>query len=113
MTENLISNGDYVPDGFGGFCRAKNDLLARALFKLTCKRGAFAFLPELGSRLHELGREKNAYRDQTAAQYAAEALRGMDLEVTGAKVTSLASGQADVVIFLRTQDANTSVEVRV
>ena len=52
MTENLLRGGDYVPDGFGGFVRLQEEeaLLERALFKLTCRRGAFPFLPELGSR---------------------------------------------------------------
>ena len=47
---NLCINGDYVPDGFGGFTRLQGTqaLLQRSLFKLGCKRGSFPFLPELG-----------------------------------------------------------------
>ena len=58
--ENLLRDGDYVPNGFGGFTRlyGTQEVLARALFRLTCRRGSFPFLPELGSRLQELGREK-------------------------------------------------------
>ena len=57
--ENLLRDGDYVPNGFGGFTRlyGTQEVLARALFRLTCRRGSFPFLPELGSRLQELGRE--------------------------------------------------------
>lgn len=86
MTENLLRGGDYVPDGFGGFVRLQEEeaLLERALFKLTCRRGAFPFLPELGSRLRELGRLRPSARNAAARQYAAQALEGMGLEVTGA-----------------------------
>jgi len=79
MTENLLRGGDYVPDGFGGFVRLQEEeaLLERALFKLTCRRGAFPFLPELGSRLRELGRLRPSARNAAAQQYAAQALEGM------------------------------------
>ena len=63
--ENLLRDGDYVPNGFGGFTRlyGTQEVLARALFRLTCRRGSFPFLPELGSRLQELGREKPSARE--------------------------------------------------
>ena len=56
--ENLLRDGDYVPNGFGGFTRlyGAQEVLAKALFKLTCRRGSFPFLQDLGSRLYELGR---------------------------------------------------------
>ena len=80
MMENLLRGGDYVPDGFGGFVRLRGDEkdLQRALYRLTCRRGAQCFLPRLGSRLYRLGREKTAARDQAAMQMAAEALADMD-----------------------------------
>ena len=110
--ENLCVNGDYVPDGFGGFTRLQGTqaLLQRALFKLCCKRGSFPFLPDLGSQLHLLGREKPSVRQALARQYAAEALADeTDLTVTGAelsgngtlKVTLEREGQtAEVVVSL-------------
>ncbi len=45
------------------------------LYRLTARRGALPFLPELGSRLYLLGREKPSARQALAAQYVAEALR--------------------------------------
>ncbi|MBQ1264283.1 MAG: RsmE family RNA methyltransferase [Oscillospiraceae bacterium] len=80
MRENLLRNGDYVPDGFGGFVRAQGDekMLARALFKLSCHRGAFVFLPELGSRLSELGKEKCSAMETAARQYCVQALEGVE-----------------------------------
>ena len=71
-----LSQGDYVPDGAGGLTALKGgeEMLARVLYRLTARRGALPFLPELGSRLYQLGREKPSERPALAAQYVAEAL---------------------------------------
>ena len=52
--ELLIRDGDYVPDGSGGFLRLEGaqELLERVLFRLVARRGGMPFLPELGSLLH-------------------------------------------------------------
>ena len=57
--ENKLIGGDYVPDGAGGFVRQTGSeaLLSQALFRLTCRRGRFPLLPELGSLLYTLDRE--------------------------------------------------------
>lgn len=76
--ELKIRNRDYVPDGMGGMQRVsgKEELLQRVLFLLTARRGGFALLPTLGSRLHLLGREKPGNRHSAAKKYVAEALGG-------------------------------------
>lgn len=104
--ENLCRNGDYVPDGFGGFTRVQGAqaLLQRALFKLGCRRGSFPFLPELGSRLYLLGQEKSGAADDCARQYAAEALAGMGVTVTRARVVYLPQGRAEVTVWLSCED---------
>lgn len=86
--ELKLENGDYVPDGMGGFLRQTGDsaALSRALFLLTARRGAFPFLPEVGSQLWRLGREKPSGRDMAALQYAQEALGTMDAEALSASV---------------------------
>lgn len=114
MTENLLRGGDYVPDGFGGFVRLQEEeaLLERALFKLACRRGAFPFLPELGSRFRELGRLRPSARNAAARQYAAQALEGMGLEVTGARVQMVSDDQADVAIELSYDGEKRTVEVK-
>ncbi len=96
-------NRDYVPDGTGGFrqCTGAAATLSEALFRLECRRGAFPALPELGSRLHTLGREKRAAREALARQYAAEALEGLGLSVEGASVTEDAEGRLHVALSLR------------
>lgn len=62
MMALVLREGDYVPDGRGGFRSAEGgqEVLERVLWKLTVRRGSFPFLPELGSRLHLLGRWKSA-----------------------------------------------------
>ena len=76
--ELKIKNRDYVPDGMGGLqrVRGKAELLQRVLFLLTARRGGFAPLPTLGSRLYLLGREKPGNRQAAAKKYVAEALGG-------------------------------------
>ena len=71
-----LTDGDYVPDGVGGLTalEGREEVLARVLFRLTARRGALPFLPQLGSRLYRLGREKPSERQALAAQYVAEAL---------------------------------------
>ena len=88
--ELKLVNGDYVPDGAGGMVRlfGAEEVLARAIFRLTARRGAFPFLPDLGSRLHLLLREPPSARQALAAQYAAQALEEeRDLKVTEAALS--------------------------
>ena len=72
-----LVNGDYVPDGAGSLTALTGgeEVLARVLYRLTARRGALPFLPGLGSRLYQLGRERPSARQALAAQYVAEALR--------------------------------------
>ncbi len=72
-----IVEGDYVPDGMGSLTALSGgeEVLARVLYRLTTRRGKLPFLPDLGSRLYQLGREKPSARRALAAQYVEEALR--------------------------------------
>lgn len=89
--ENKLVSGDYVPDGAGGIQRqsGKEALLSRALFCLTCRRGSFPFLPELGSRLWQLKEQKPGSMAANAMAYAAEAVAPLGLTVTGVRVTPM------------------------
>ena len=83
----LLQNRDYMPDGNGGVAVVQDgeELLGEVLFRLTARRGAFPFLPNLGSRMHLLRRAKPSERENLALQYAAEALDGLaEVTVTGA-----------------------------
>lgn len=86
-----LIKGDYVPDMWGGFERVsgERELLQRVLFKLQCRRGGFAPMPELGSRLYLLGREKKKDMSVAARQYVIEALSGEN----GVEVNSVTAEQ--------------------
>ena len=111
-----LRDGDYVPDGRGGLRRAegREALLDRALFRLTARRGTFPFLPELGSRLWQLGQVPADGRQSAAEQYVAEALAGeAGLSVEEVTVTERGGGRADVTAELTWQGEPMSVTVAV
>lgn len=104
--ERKLVNGDYVPDGKGGLTvlTGAEEVLQRALFRLTARRGALPFLPELGSRLYQLRRAKPVQWDSMARQYVAEALAGeRELAVTEVAVRQ-AGERLWVQVRLKTAD---------
>ena len=108
--ELMVRGGEYLPDGRGGFRRAEGDdeLLQRVLWKLSVRRGSFPFLPELGSRLYLLGREKPSLRQALARQYAAEALADEEgLSVTGAEL----GGDGTLKITIQRRGETAEVEL--
>ena len=111
--ENQLIGGDYVPDGAGGFVRQTGSqaLLSQALFHLSCRRGQFPLLPELGSLLYTLAREKPAGRAMAAQQYAQQALEPLGLEVRAAEVTAQKDGTLAVALHLRAGEENWDLEV--
>lgn len=86
MAVSKLRGGDYCPDGAGSFqtVTGAEALLERVLFKLQTRRGSFPLLPDLGSRLAQLPREKPSARQALGASYAAEALADEPVAVTGA-----------------------------
>lgn len=87
MTVTQLREGDYCPDGAGGFALSNGaeGVLEKVLFLLTARRGSFPLLPQVGSRLYLLRQAKPSARGALGASYAAEALAGEpDLQVTGA-----------------------------
>ncbi|MEG0778963.1 MAG: hypothetical protein RRY95_05175 [Oscillospiraceae bacterium] len=105
-----LQDGDYTADGIGGLTRVSGDeaLLQRVLLKLTARRGALPFLPELGSRLYLLGREPGSRRQSAAEQAVAEALADeKNLSVEAVEL----SGDGGVRVFLRRGGETLSVSV--
>ena len=88
--ELKLINGDYLPDGAGGPSRPSGgeEVLARVLYRLTARRGALPFLPQLGSDLRLVLREKPSARQALAAQYVTQALaEESELRVTGVELS--------------------------
>ena len=78
-------DGDYVPNGCGGFQRVEDtqELLQRVLFKLSARCGGFAPMPELGRNLHLLMQTKPSDREGAAQRYVLEAIadeEGLELD---------------------------------
>ena len=99
--EARIRNGDYLPDGQGGFLRAEGGeaLLQRALLRLTARRGRFPFLPDFGSRLYLLGMVAPTVRELAAERYVTEALAMEDLTVEEVRLDE----DGDLSVLLRIQ----------
>ena len=111
-----LRNGDYVPDGTGGLRRAEGQaaLLERVLFRLTARRGTFPFLPELGSRLWQLGPVSAALGLWGGEQYVAEALAPEPgLAVEQVTLTESGGGRAQVTASMTWQGERLSVTVEV
>lgn len=109
----LLKDGDYVADERGGLrtVEGAQDLLQRVLFRLQVRRGSFPFLPELGSRLYLLPREKPGVRQALARQCAAEALRGEDVEVAEVTVEEEHGGRLRVLVSLEWEGARLEAAV--
>ena len=113
--ELVLRDGDYVCDGRGGMERAEGaeEILARVLFRLTARRGALPFLPELGSRLHEVLREKPSARLAAARQYVAQALEQEDVEITDVTLTDLEEGaQLDVSLLWQGEALSVTTQLK-
>lgn len=110
-----LSQGDYVPNGAGGLIGLSGgeEVLARALYRLTARRGALPFLPQLGSRLYRLGREKPSERQALAAQYVAEAL-AEEPELSVQSVELAQEGEAGLLtVYLDWQGETLTAQVAV
>jgi len=99
--ELKLVNGDYVPDGNGGLVTltGAHEVLARVLFRLKARRGGLPFLPDLGSRLHLVLRERPSEWRGLAERYVAEALKEeVDLQGTAVE---LAQGENRAELTVR------------
>ena len=113
--EAKLCNGDYIADGLGGVerCAGADALLERVLFRLTARRGQFAPLPELGSRLYLLGREPVPQRLSAARQYVAEALEAEEVTITDVLLTPAGEGRIDIAVLLDYRGTDLSVTMTV
>ena len=116
MGQLRLHNGDYVPDGKGGFCSvgAGEEMLQRILLRLTARRGGCPFLPTFGSRLYLLCRAKPNERSALARAYVAEALsEEPDIEITDAVLKEKADGRGELTVLLVWRGENLKLTVEV
>lgn len=109
----LIRDKDYISDGAGGFqlCQDSLRIPEQAMFLLTARRGGFAPMPEIGSRLYLLPYEKPSAQQAAAEVYVQEALEPLGLTVAGVDVIS---GEVlTVEVRLKSGDAEQVLEVYV
>jgi len=113
--ELWLNQGDYVPDGAGGFVTlaGEEELLQRVLFRLCARRGAFPLLPELGSRLWLLGTEKPGSRLSAAREYVEEALAEEAVSVESVTLSDGGDGRMLVTALLRHDTQTVEVTVGV
>ncbi len=114
--EMRLVDGRYVPDGFGGFetVTGAEETLERALYKLKARRGGFALMPELGSRLWLLHRTKPSARTAAARQYIAEALSDEpELALADVSVTELGGGELLITAGFTLADTEKTVSFEV
>ena len=110
LTGPVACGGDWRQPGISG----REALLEQVLFRLTARRGTFPFLPELGSRLWQLGQLPAARRQSAAEQYVAEALAAEPgLTVEQVILTESGGGRAQVTVGLTWQGEALSVTVEV
>ena len=103
-----LENGFYRPGKYRGAdtVHGLEELGQRVVMKLSVPRGSFALLPDYGSRLHELGREKRSVWESVAARYVAEALEGeTDLRILRVAVDLPEAGRLKVDVELAYQGA--------
>ena len=95
--ELLLQHGDHSRNGQGFLQEVDGaqQLIQRAMVRLTVPKGKFVLNPQLGSLLHTLGRTAPAQREQLALEYAQEALLEMpdELLVKFELECTLADGQ--------------------
>ena len=97
-----LKNGEYqTADGRLHTVTGAEEILQRAVFRLKARRGGFAPLPEVGSRLYTLSRLPKAQRPGAARQFVREALAGMENVRLGAVEIREDAGVMKITVELR------------
>ena len=114
MAMKLV-NGNYVPNERGGQEQISGTeaVMQRVLMKLKARRGGFALMPEFGSKLYLLSREKPSARQRAAEQYISEALA----DETEVNIVDVQVGEDDdgicIGITVNVGDSTASVSMKV
>lgn len=98
-----IENGDYVPDGKGGFVMAEgiDAVVQRVIYRLSVPQGSFLPQPEFGSLLSTLCREKPSSWEALAGQYVRLAVEEEeDVTLDRVSLSPLTGGKVELTVYL-------------
>lgn len=101
--ELKFDGGRYVRNGYGGFVTVSgsDELLQRALMRLSARRGSFFPLPDFGSELHKLLSMKKSQRAAAAQRMVYEALEPeKDITASGVDYRETGDGSAAITVSL-------------
>lgn len=114
--DTLLYDGDFKVDGRGRPipCTGYQELLQRALIRLTVRRGSFDYDPELGSRLDTLGQATHNL-EARALELIREALLPLTgLTPTGVIAEPYHGGEnLRLTVLLQAGEQHTQLEVTV
>lgn len=102
--ELKFDSGEYVKNAYGGFrtVSGRDELLQRALMRLSARRGSFFPLPDFGSELHTLFSMKKSQRAAAARRMVYEALEPeKELAAENVDYRETGDGTALVTVTLR------------
>ncbi|MDR2931789.1 MAG: hypothetical protein LBV27_01650 [Oscillospiraceae bacterium] len=112
--DTKLSGGDHAVDSRGIPIRltGADEIIQRALIRLSVKKGAFAPDPGLGSELYRLAGCKSGDRDRVALGYIKEALVPLpQITVDSAVCTMRTDGALDIKIEAGIENGRYSLEV--
>ena len=112
--ELALANGEYeVSNGALRVVTGEEEILQRVVYRLKARRGGFAPLPEVGSRLYTLPRLPKGQRQSAAKQYVREALTGEEeIRLNTVEVTEQA-GVLYITVALRYATGSAVVTVEI
>lgn len=114
--ELKFDGGGYVKSGYGGFVTVsgRDEILQRALMRLSARRGSFFPLPDFGSELHTLLSMKKSQRAAAAQRMVYEALEPeKGISATGVDYRETGDGAAVVTVALEFSGGNGEVSVNI
>lgn len=98
--DTMLAGGDQYRDarGLPAAITGIQELIQRALIRLTVRKGSFALDPELGSELRRLRGGPSEALDRAALSYAQEALAPLSGQVSAVSATCRPQGQNSMLV---------------
>lgn len=112
--EMRVEQGDYMQDERGFLARLEDEqaVLQRVLFRLRARRGQFPLMPEMGSELYHLPKEKPQARESFAHMCVVQALKQEDVQVQQVQVQQV-QGAFAISVYLTWQGKDLHAQLSV